>query len=583
MYQTTQSSMGLIGGLILAGVVVVALIFIALIFSRLYKRATKEVSFVRTGFGGESVIMNGGSLVFPVLHDVIPVNMNTLRLEVRRDTDVALITKDRMRVDVLAEFYVRVQPNKEAIANAAQTLGQRTMIPEKLKELVEGKFVDALRAVAAEMTMEELHEKRTDFVQKVQQAVSEDLIKNGLELESVSLTGLDQTSMEFFNPNNAFDAEGLTRLTEEIEQRRKIRNDIERDTEVQIDNKNLETEKQKLDIQREEEYAKLSQEQDVETRKAAQAAEIAREQAKSAQAAEEAQILSKKNVDASKIEADREVEQQRIELDLTLQQKNIEKEKAVETDVINKQKAIKLSEQDKQIAVAEKSKSQSEAQAVADEAKSIAVAAEEKIATVRETSVANRAKEIELIKATEEAERQAISIKVEAEASKIAAADNADALREEAQGLADKVRIAAESEAEAEKLIAAAKEATYKVDAEGLSAMNEAKNLLSSTLVDMEVKLKTIENLDRIIRESVKPIEKIEGINVIQVDGLNGQSGTSATEGAEGAGGNNLVDSAVNGALKYRAQAPIVDSIMESVGLKAGDINGLTNSLKSES
>ena len=36
---------------------------------------------------------------------------------------------------------------------------------------------------------------------------------------------------DFFNPNNAFDAQGLTKLTEEIEMRRKQRNVIERDTD----------------------------------------------------------------------------------------------------------------------------------------------------------------------------------------------------------------------------------------------------------------------------------------------------------------------------------------------------------------
>ena len=84
----------------------------------------------------------------------------------------------------MAEFYVRVKPSAESIATAAQTLGMKTMSPDELKDLVEGKFVDALRAVAAEMAMEELHEKRVDFVQKVQQVVSEDLFKNGLELEN---------------------------------------------------------------------------------------------------------------------------------------------------------------------------------------------------------------------------------------------------------------------------------------------------------------------------------------------------------------------------------------------------------------
>lgn len=90
--------------LVLTGIILAALIIIGIIIARLYKRSSKEVSFVRTGFGGEKVILGGGAIVLPVLHEVIPVNMNTLRLEVKRATDQALITKDRMRVDVAAEF-----------------------------------------------------------------------------------------------------------------------------------------------------------------------------------------------------------------------------------------------------------------------------------------------------------------------------------------------------------------------------------------------------------------------------------------------------------------------------------------------
>src|SRR5258707_11882298 len=143
--------------------IVIAVIVIAIVvwlLHWLYRRSSKEVAFVRTGFGGQKVVMNGGAFVLPIIHDIIPVNMNTLRLEVQRGRDKALITRNRMRVDVISEFYVRVQSSPDAIANAAQTLGQRTMQPEALRELLEGKFVDALRSVAAEMTMEEMHEKR---------------------------------------------------------------------------------------------------------------------------------------------------------------------------------------------------------------------------------------------------------------------------------------------------------------------------------------------------------------------------------------------------------------------------------------
>ena len=265
--------------IVLVGLIFAFLVIVLVIMMSLYRRASKEIAFVRTGVGGEKVVMNGGAVVVPVLHETMPVNMNTLVLPVVRKDSEALITLDRLRIDVKAEFYVRVRPDAGAIAMAAQTLGQRTMQPEMLKDLVEGKFVDALRSVAAGMSMNELHEQRADFVQKVQQVSSNDLAMNGLELESVSLTGLDQTSIEHFNANNAFDAEGLTKLTEQIEARKKLRNDIEQDTRVQMETKNLEADQRSFEIGRDTEYARLQQEREVEVRRAAQTSEIAREQA----------------------------------------------------------------------------------------------------------------------------------------------------------------------------------------------------------------------------------------------------------------------------------------------------------------
>lgn len=559
---------------IIAGGGLATLLILGLILARLYKRASKETSFVRTGFGGEKVVMNGGALILPVFHETIPVNMNTLRLAVERKNDQALITKDRMRVDVLAELYVRVQPSADAIASAAQTLGQRTMHPEQLKDLVEGKFVDALRSVAAELTMTELHEQRTHFVQKVQQVSSEDLLKNGLELETVSLTGLDQTAMEYFNPSNAFDAEGLTRLTEEIELRKKLRNDIEQDTQVQIRTKNLEAQRRTLEISRDEEYAKLEQERELAIRRAEQAAEVSRQEAEKSREAEGAKITAEQQIQTAKIEADRAVAQQRIAMEQELGEREIAKERAVDTQNIEKAKAIELSEQDRAIAVAEKSRAQSEAQAEADKALAIAVAAEEQVKTVREREAADRQKIIELIEATKEAEREAIAVKVAAEAQKAAAADQAEALREEAKGAADKTRI----EAEAARLAAEAARVRYAVDASGQKALNEAANLLSADQVAMAIRIKLIENLDRIIAESVKPLQAIDSIRIVQMDGMNGAAANDV--GGSSNGGSNLADQVVSGALRYRAQAPLLDQLMAEVGLSGGDVHGLTAALR---
>jgi uncharacterized membrane protein YqiK len=543
-----------IGTIVVIVIILAIIVAVAVYFMNwLYRRSSKEVAFVRTGLGGQKVVVNGGAFVLPIVHEVMPVNMNTLRLEVKRGRESALITKDRMRVDVVAEFYVRVQSMPEAIANAAQTLGRRTMQPEALRELLEGKFVDVLRSVAAEITMEQMHEKRGDYVRRVKQAVAEDLLKNGLELESVSLTGLDQTNMDFFNPSNAFDAEGLTRLTEEIERRKKIRNDIEQDTLIQIRNKNLEAEKLSLAIDQEGEAARLVHERDVEVRRAVQRAELARERAVREQEAEQAQIAARHEVEKSRITTERALDEARIKREQDVQRLEVERRKALE-----------LAEQQRAVAIAEASRSQSEAQVAAELARAKAVAAEEKVFSARETEVAERRKQIEIIAAQQDAERDGIRVRLQAEAEKIAAADRAEARRLDAEG-----------DAEAEKIRALAAKLRYEIEAEGSRQMNEAQNILTPESRASNARLRLIEKIEGIIRESVKPLEKIEGIRILQVDGLGGSAPTVG--GEEGRG--NFSDSIVNSALRYRAQAPLVDTLLKEIGLSGGDVSKLADAL----
>ncbi|MEZ5708360.1 MAG: flotillin domain-containing protein [Blastomonas sp.] len=527
----------------IVGVVIAVLLILGIIITRLYRRATKEIAFVRTGFGGEKVVMNGGALVLPVLHETMPVNMNTVRLAVERKNADALITLDRLRIDVKAEFYVRVRPDAGSLAMAAQTLGLRTMQPEALKDLVEGKFVDALRSVAAGMTMNQLHEQRAEFVQKVQQVSSADLAMNGLELESVSLTGLDQTSIEHFNANNAFDAEGLTKLTEQIELRKKARNDIEQDTRVQIESKNLEADQRSFEISRDNEFARLEQEREVEVRRAAQASEVAREQAIRNREAEEARIQAKQIIDAKQIEADR----------------------AIQEATIAQQQAIEIARQEQQIAIQNKSREESQAKAEADEARAKAVAAEEQVSTSRETEIAERSKRIELIEAAKQAERDAIRVRVEAEAEKEAALNRGEAIRREAEG-----------EAEAEKLRAEASRVRFEVEAAGQRAINEAANILSSDQISLQTKLALLNVLPEVIREAAKPMEAIDSIKIVQVDGLTQNGGGKAgNAGSMPAGSGNLASDAVAAALSYRAQAPVIDGLMKELGLDGSSLDTL--------
>jgi len=531
-------------GLVVAAIVVAIIVWL---MHWLYLRSSKERAFVRTGLGGQKVVLDGGAFVLPIVHDVIPVNMNTLRLEVARGRDKALITKDRMRVDVIAEFYVRVAAAPDAVAAAAQTLGQRTLEPEQLKELVEGKFVDALRTAAAEMTMEELHEKRGAYVKRVRETVAGTLTMNGLELEAASLTQLDQTGMEFFNPSNAFDAEGLTRLTEQIEHRKKQRNDVEQDTLIAIRNKNLEAEKLSLEIDREGEYARLAQQREVEIARARQKADLLTERAKREQDGEGAQIAARQAIEAARIRSDQSVEQERIA-----------KERALQAAEIERRQALELAEQQRAIAVARESKAQSEAQAAADAARAAAVAAEEKVFTAREVETAERRKTIELIAAAQAAEREALRLTAAAQAEKAASADRGAAIRAQA-----------EADADAEKIKAMAAKVRAEIEAEALRLMNQAHNILTPEARASALRLKLVEKAEAIIRESVRPMERIEGIKILHVDGLAG-GGT-----ANGEGGGGFADGVVNSALRFRAQAPIVDQLLREIGLEGGDINRL--------
>ena len=555
--------------LIIAGIAFVALLSIGFIFARLYKRSTKETAFVRTGLGGQKVIMDGGAIVLPVFHERVLVNMNTLKLEVQRRERESLITRDRMRVDVTAAFFVRVKQTEESVSIAAQTLGARTMSPNELKALVEDKFVDSLRATAATMSIQELQDKRRDFVQAVQNAVAEDLEKNGLELESVSLTSLDQTDKQFFNPNNAFDAEGLTRLTEQTEARRKQRNDVEQDTEVQVRTKNLDATRQKLTIEKDQEFATLAQQREIEITRAEQIALIASQQAERGRQAEAAKIEAERQVSQKRIEADREIRSAEIEKNLAVQTREIEMERKTEMQRAEQRKQVEIARQDTQIAIATKSREQSDADAAANLARAEMVKAEELVNTARQVAVAEREKNIQLIEASKEAEQLAIAVRVSASAEKEAAPDRAEALTIEAQ----------------------AKQAAALAEAEGRRAINEALNTLSAAQIDLQVRTMLLQQLPTILEQAVRPMEKIDSIRIFQVNGMpgasndgtggavNGHGGHCGHAGNGTAGGATFPEQVMNSALQYQIAKPIVDAVMKDAGLSNDGITGVAHSL----
>lgn len=521
--------------LIYAGIALIGLIVIGVIVARLYRRATKERAFVRTGLGGQKVVLNGGAIVMPIFHEVLDVNLNTLKLTVSRRDENAMISSDKLRVNATAEFYLRVKPDSDSVATAAQTLGQRTLNPDGLKDLIEGKLVDGLRSVAASMTMDDMHEKRSEFVQAVQQTVANDLTTNGLELESVSLTDLDQTDLRFFNDSNAFDAVGRAKIIGIVEDKKFETNRIQADNRVKIAETDRGAKMQELEIAREVEFAELEQKREIEGQRADQQAAIAKRQAE-----------ARKESEAVRIDTERDTERTRIE----------------------SERDLEVAEQDRKITVAKKSEEESAARAAADDARAKAITAEEGVKTAQETAAAERDKSIALVAARKNAEEDAIKVRVQAEAERDAATARADAKRQEAQ-----------ADADAEKQRAEGIKAVSLAEAEGIRARNEAINLLGDKHLLSQERTTLMDKLPAIIEAAGKPIEKIEGIRIAEVSGLGGSGSGNGlvSDGTITSGGMGLGDEITRSALRYQTAKPLVDGILQSVGLTSESLGGMAS------
>lgn len=536
--------------LIYAGIVLLALVVIGIILTRLYRRATKDVALIRTGFGGEKVVLNGGIMVIPVLHELMQVRLTTVKLEVSRLNKDALITLDKLRVDVVGLFHIKVKPDAQSIAAAAQTLGDSVNSADAVKSLLDGKLVSALRSVAATMTMEHLHANRADFIQKVQEALMTDLDMNGFQLESVSITHFDQTAFEHFNENNAFDAEGLTVLTRTIEERKKIRNDIVATNRVEIEQRNLEANNQSLEIAQAAEQARLTQEQTLAALRAEQATAIATAEAEQTRLAEIARITAEQAQTVAQTEADK-----------VIQTATIARDGAVQTATIERDRTIEIARITTAVQTAQKSEEESTATAAANEARALAVKAEESVATAKATEIANRNKNVAVIAATQRAQEEAVQITVAASAEKEAAEARASALRTEAM-----------AEADADKVRAQGREAAFAVDAAGQAALNQATNLLSESQTTLLMRKALLEALPGIIAAASKPMENIDKISILDARGLHGDG---LRDGPGVATHENLADAAVSAAMRYRVGGPLIDSLMAELGMSGGSLNAM--------
>ncbi len=406
--------------------------------TRLYRKTSANEAFVRTGMGGSKVILDGGALVVPVVHKPVNVSLETMKLEVERKGTDALITKDNLRVDVKAEFYIKVQANAEDILNAARSLGEKSVDAAAVGRLVFEKLVSALRSVAATKDLIELHSKRDEFASAVQEIVRKDLRENGLSLESVTVSRFDQTDQTLLRDDNIFDAQGKKKITEITQSALIERNKIEREAEQAITGKNVATTQQILTMQK------------------------AQGEAEAQQALDLAKIRS---------HADREKQEFQIEQDRILIQRSQEKEK---TQILREQ-AVATAEREREIAVAMKTAEFQKAEQLALEATAEREKASQQIITVQVTSEAER-----------EASKKLIAAKQSIEQERIKDQTGADVLAYRQVKDAEAKRKAADMQAEATLKIADAEAKSREMIAQGDTAMKMVDVNVAKEQVDVE-------------------------------------------------------------------------------------------------
>ncbi len=527
----------IVGGI---GIFVLFMISMMTLISRCYRRCGADEALVRTGSGGNKVVIGGGVLVFPVIHQLLRVSLRSVKLLVERSGKNALVTGDKIKANVTTELYIKVEPLGEDVLAAARSFGERNLDEHAIGDLIEGKLTDALRSVAANQTFMSLHGKRKEFAEHIQAALSEELKKNGLTLENVSITALAMVPVKELDEHDVFDAEGLRAITESVQSNREKTNQIQREKETQIQSQNVDARMRQLMLEQQQKQAEADQARKVseyasiqtsetakaifiqdqsrdlaayEKQKMVETARILQEQAIAValagkvRAEREAQIAAQKGQQQAEIDKDKVIQAAEIDRQKALEAATIEKEKVVGAALIAKEQAIEVARIGKQIAVTQSEEQQARAQA----AKALAMAEEEKakqsITTVETTAKAERQKTIEVIAADAEASRQ----KIAAEASAVAALKEAEAMVTLANAVAKK----GEAEAEARR------------------KMVEAENALALKFVLRDVVFRAIDRMPEVARELMEPAKAIREIKVLQTGGFAGNgAGQQPTLGA---------------------------------------------------
>ncbi|SDA63522.1 Uncharacterized membrane protein YqiK, contains Band7/PHB/SPFH domain [Pseudomonas sp. NFPP33] len=502
-----------------AGLVVLFIIALIALFKAFYIKVPQGTALIVNDMSSTPKVHFTGSLVYPVIHLKEFMKISLITLEVDRRAKDGLICRDNMRADITVAFYLRVNETQEDVLKVAKAIGvERASDRAAVNELFNAKFSEALKTVGKQFDFVQLFENRQEFRDRIVEVIGNDL--NGYVLEDVAIDYLEQTAKHSLDPSNILDAEGIRKITELTAAQNVITNELERNEELAIKKKNVETREATLSLERQQADAEARQKREIETIRAREEAETLKVREEERLKAEQARIQTQQELDIRAENHQREVEvaqqnRQRavvIEVEKVTRAKDLEvvaREREVELQRIEKEKA--LEEERKNIAGVIRERVAVE-KTVAQE--------EERIKEVREVSEAERLKQVTVLNAQAEAEQElvrqvkqaeadetrskhkAVEINNLAQAELEAAAKSAEAKKKLAEGIEAERAAPGLADARVREVTAAAKEkeglAEARVQAERLIAEakgEQEKGLAQARVIEAQAAAKEKDGL----------------------------------------------------------------------------------------
>ena len=400
--------------------VIVILIFAMLAMVKaFYIKVPQGTALIINDTTSQPKVKFTGGLVLPVIHKKEFMQISLITLEIDRRGKEGLICKDNMRADITVAFYLRVNETSEDVLKVAKSIGvDRASDKVAVNELFNAKFSEALKTVGKQIEFVKLFENRQDFRDQIIHVIGNDL--NGYVLEDVAIDYLEQTPKSSLDPNNILDAEGIRKITELTANQNIVTNELERNADLAITKKNVETKEAMLALARQQADAEARQKREIATIQAREQAETQKVQEEERLKAENARIQTQEQLDIREENRQREVavaQQNReravvIEVEKVTRAKELEivsREREVELQRIEKEKAVEVEKANIANVIRER---------VAVE-KTVAQE-EERIKEVRVVSEADRMKQVTVLTAEATAQEELVRQVKKAEADEIA-------------------------------------------------------------------------------------------------------------------------------------------------------------------